>query len=197
MNLSTSKTGSSSCQCTTSLNKKLKETKNNVSTIHRQLRIMLADFLAVHWSLLGPGSEEMWCGTYTDKPDGSWDRMAKETMANFSGPVNQYFVPPVPFERERKTWCKSRFGQLLSDDQKLSKLCCDAGLKIVELGQYFFTLDTEERNEMQHLRIEILIESLFRNGAASWVRIVIQNRCKTKRKSIELRRNLLPEQDHD
>ena len=43
-----------------------------------------------------------------------------------------------------------RFEQL-SDDQKLSKLCSDAGLKIVETGQHSFTLDTEERNEMQHL----------------------------------------------
>ena len=36
-----------------------------------------------------------------------------------------------------------KFEQL-SDNQKLSKLCSDAGLKIVEKGQYFFTLDTEE-----------------------------------------------------
>ena len=43
-----------------------------------------------------------------------------------------------------------RFEQL-SDDKKLSKLCSDAGLKIVEKGQYFLTLDTEEGNDMQHL----------------------------------------------
>ena len=43
-----------------------------------------------------------------------------------------------------------RFEQM-SDDQKLSKLSSDAGLKIVELGQHFFTLDTKEGNEMQHL----------------------------------------------
>ena len=40
----------------------------------------------------------------------------------------------------------------LSDDQKLSKLCSDAGLKIVDKGQYFFTFDTSEGpNEMEHL----------------------------------------------
>ena len=43
-----------------------------------------------------------------------------------------------------------RFEQL-SDDQKLSKQSSDAGLRIVERGQYFFTLDTEERHRMQHL----------------------------------------------
>ena len=38
-----------------------------------------------HWSFLVPGSEEKWYGTYTDKPDGSWDRMAEEILAKFSG----------------------------------------------------------------------------------------------------------------
>ena len=43
-----------------------------------------------------------------------------------------------------------KFEQL-SEDQKLSKLCSDAGLKLVEQGQYFYTLDTEEGQHMQHL----------------------------------------------
>ena len=32
----------------------------------------------------------------------------------------------------------------MSEDQKLSKLCSDASLKLVERGQYFHALDTEE-----------------------------------------------------
>ena len=104
-----------------------------------------------------------------------------------------------------------RFEQV-SDDQKFSKLCSDAGLRIVERGQYFFTLDTEERDRMQHLcreytmprcvkktrakgwilkstrigpvldmkvcrhedrySIEVLVEALFQDRTASWVRIV-------------------------
>ena len=36
-----------------------------------------------------------------------------------------------------------KFEQM-SEDQKLSKLCSDAGLKLVERGQYFYALDTEE-----------------------------------------------------
>ena len=43
-----------------------------------------------------------------------------------------------------------KFEQL-SDDQKLSELCFDAGLKLVEIGQWFYTLDTEEGKQMQHL----------------------------------------------
>ena len=34
-----------------------------------------------------------------------------------------------------------KFEQL-SEDQKLSKLCSGVGLKLVETGQYFHTLDT-------------------------------------------------------
>ena len=47
MNLSTSKTGSSSCQCTTTLNGEQKETQKDVNTIHRHLRIVLVNSLAV------------------------------------------------------------------------------------------------------------------------------------------------------
>ena len=36
-----------------------------------------------HWSFLEPGSEKKWCGTYTDKPDGSWDRMAERNDVEF------------------------------------------------------------------------------------------------------------------
>ena len=78
-------TGSSSCQCTTTLHGKKKD------TILRQLRIMLTNSLSViglSWEL---GSEETWYGTYTDKPDGSWDRMAEELMAIFSGSGHPIF----------------------------------------------------------------------------------------------------------
>ena len=40
-----------------------------------------------------------------------------------------------------------KFEQL-SEDQKLSKLCSDAGLKLVEREQYFKTLGTEEGQQM-------------------------------------------------
>ena len=38
---------------------------------------------------------------------------------------------------------EQKFEQL-PEDQKLSKLCCDPGLKLVEKGQFFITLDEEE-----------------------------------------------------
>ena len=46
---------------------------------------------------------------------------------------------------------RAKFEQV-SEDLKQSKLCSDAGLKLVERGPYyFFSLDTEEGQEMQHL----------------------------------------------
>ena len=50
MNLSTSQTRSSSCQCTTTLNGEQKETRKDVNTIHRQLQIMLA-VIGLSWGL--------------------------------------------------------------------------------------------------------------------------------------------------
>ena len=46
---------------------------------------------------------------------------------------------------------EQKFEQL-PEHQKLSKLCCDAGLKIVEKEQFFITLDEEEGpDEMKNL----------------------------------------------
>ena len=44
---------------------------------------------------------------------------------------------------------EQQFEQL-SDAQKLSKICSNAGLKTVERGQYFITLDTEGPSGMVH-----------------------------------------------
>ena len=56
----------------------------------------------------------------------------------------------------------------LPEDQKLSKMCSDAGLKIVEKGQFFITLDEEEGpDEMKNLCREY---TLPRSEEASRVR---------------------------
>ena len=63
--------------------------------------------------------------------------------------------------------CEHKFGQL-PEDQKWFKLCCDAGLKIVEKGQFFITLDDEEGpDEMKNLCREY---TLLRSEEASRVR---------------------------
>ena len=59
-----------------------------------------------------------------------------------------------------------KFEQL-PEDQKLSKLCCDDGLKILEKGQFFIKLDEEGPDEMKNLRREY---TLPRSEEASRVR---------------------------
>ena len=48
---------------------------------------------------LGPGSEEKRCGTCTNRPDGSWNQSAENTMANFSGSGHPIFRASSAFER--------------------------------------------------------------------------------------------------
>ena len=84
VNLSSSKVGSSSCQCTTTLYGENEETQKNAVWILLQLRMVLADSCWDVGHFWGRGSEKKWYGTHSDKPDGSWDRMAEEMMLNFA-----------------------------------------------------------------------------------------------------------------
>ena len=65
---------------------------------------------------------------------------------------------------------EQQFEQL-SDDQKLSKLCSNAGLKTVVRGQYFMTLDAEGPRGMVHLCSEkTLPRHNPRTRARGWIR---------------------------
>ena len=48
-------------------------------------------FLLGRWSFLGPGSEKKWYGTYSDKPDGDWDRTAEQMILTFAGTSHPIF----------------------------------------------------------------------------------------------------------
>ena len=52
-----------------------------------------------HWSFLGRGSEEKRYGTYTDKPDGSWDQIAENMMASSSESGHPMFRASSASER--------------------------------------------------------------------------------------------------
>ena len=54
-------------------------------------------------------------------------------------------------KRENLVQQYERKFEHLSEDQKLSKLCSDAGLKLVEPREHFYTLETEEGQQMEHL----------------------------------------------
>ena len=65
VDLGTSTTGSSSCQCTTTLYGEKKETER--------------------CEYKSPGSKKRWSRIYSDKPDGSWDRTAEMMNHNLHG----------------------------------------------------------------------------------------------------------------
>ena len=44
-----------------------------------------------HRSFLGPGSEKKWYGTYSDKPDGVWDKTAEDMMLEFAEAIQPLF----------------------------------------------------------------------------------------------------------
>ena len=97
MNLSGSKTGSSSCQCTTTLYGENKETQKYEKTVI--VANYARRFPLGRWSFLGPGSGKKWYGTYSDKPDGDWDKTAEEMMLNFAEGSHPIFRATSALER--------------------------------------------------------------------------------------------------
>ena len=72
--------------------------------------------------------------------------------------------------RNQRQEYERKFEQL-SEDQKLSKLCSDAGLKLVEREQYFFSLEAEEGQQMQHsCREYTLPRNEERTRVRGWIR---------------------------
>ena len=68
-------------------------------------------------------------------------------------PADPLLQKILPMHSNGETWCKntSENSNNCHKTRNYSKLCSDAGLKLVEQGQYFYTLDTEEGQQMQHL----------------------------------------------
>ena len=84
MKLSTSKTGSFSCQSTAKLDGERKGNTERCEYISQTVANYARKFPRDHPSFSGPGSEKKWYGTYTDKPDGKWDQIAENMMTSFS-----------------------------------------------------------------------------------------------------------------
>ena len=73
--------------------------KNYVKSNSKTIKKYAERFPRGHWSLLKPGSEKMWYGTYSDRPDGSWDRIAERKMLNFSESGHPIFRGSSVFKR--------------------------------------------------------------------------------------------------
>ena len=92
--------GSSSCQCTTTFHGENEETQKRVSksvTVANYAR----RFPLGCWSFLGPGSEKKWYGTYSDKPDGDWDKTAEHMMLNLAESRHPIFRSTSAWKEEK------------------------------------------------------------------------------------------------
>ena len=84
-------------------------------------------------------------------------------LSNAENPTNAQQQINLLQEYERKF-------EHLSEERKLTKWCCGAGLKLVEQGHYFHTLDTEEGPEMQHLcREYTMLRNEKKTRARGWI----------------------------
>ena len=99
VNLSTSKTGSSSCQCTTTFHGEKWEKQKDVNTIHRQLRNMLANSLAVTGLSWGLDQKRIGTEPTPTNPTDPGIKLHRTWWWLSLDPVTQYSVPPVAFER--------------------------------------------------------------------------------------------------
>ena len=68
---------------------------NSVTVVNYARRFLLRRW----WSFLGPGSEKEWCGTYSDKPDGDWDKTVERMMLNFAESGHPVFRATSALER--------------------------------------------------------------------------------------------------
>ena len=77
---------------------------------------------------------------------------AHDPLESMEIPTDSPVADPRTDEQRRRNLLQEYEQQFeqLSHDQKLSKLCSNAGLKTVERRQYFITLDAERPSGMVH-----------------------------------------------
>ena len=91
--------GSSSCECSTTLNGMQKETKNNVNTRFTDSCGICSQIPSLSLVFLGAWiRRKMLRNLYTHKPDGSWDQMAEEMMKNIARSGHPIFRASIAFE---------------------------------------------------------------------------------------------------
>ena len=95
-----SKTGSSSCQCSTTVNGKQEEMKNYAKIIRKVLQNTLDIFVAVigtSWDL--DQRKKMLDGTYDGMPSGYWTQTAEKMLLNFEKSGHPVFRCTCALER--------------------------------------------------------------------------------------------------
>ena len=76
--------------------------KGNAETCENNSRAVANDarrFPHGHWSFLGPGSKKKWYGTFSEKPDGVWDKTAEDMMLELAETIHPMFRASSALER--------------------------------------------------------------------------------------------------
>ena len=82
-NLKSSRTGPSSCQCSTTLTGQKREKAEIYISNAENVKDYTKRFLQGHWTCLGPGSEKKWYGGSSYPPKGERDSTANEMVQRF------------------------------------------------------------------------------------------------------------------
>ena len=92
----TSRTGSSSCQCSTTLSGK-RMMKKNISNAE-EVRNYAMKYLQGHWTFLGPGSDEKWHGDSHDQKR-QWNCTANKMVQQFKETGHPVFKSTIALSR--------------------------------------------------------------------------------------------------
>ena len=94
-------------------------------------------FLRGRSSFLESGSEKKRHGTYSEKPDGKWDKTAERMMLNFAGSGHPFFMPPAPRKEEtRRSKGKGRKSFHFNASEETMELVVRTILSLNQLSIY-------------------------------------------------------------
>ena len=94
-------------------------------------------FLRGRSSFLESGSEKKRYGTYSEKPDGKWDKTAERMMLNFAGSGHPFFMPPASRKEEtRRSKGKGRKSFHFNASEETMELVARTILSLNELSIY-------------------------------------------------------------
>ena len=100
-------------------------------------------FLRGHWSFLGPGSDKKWYGTYSDKPDGVWDKNCVRHDA-WTRRNHSFNVPC--FQRPWKSGITKQrpfISTVVSEQKTLKWSCAPSCLRISSLSSEQLQIDAQ------------------------------------------------------
>ena len=118
-----------------------------------ELRSMLEDSREDIGHFLGLGSEKKWYGTYSDKPDGDWDKTAEDRMLNVVESGHPVFRATSALEREElRSKEKGNESIHINGSEETTELILRTIISVNQLSVYGTVADLENWPETQKVR---------------------------------------------